>query len=174
MNNILANILRFIIVLLLQLMICSNIHLFGFATPAIYLLALLLLPLELPKSVQYIIAFATGFVVDLFAHTLGVNTAACLIMMFLRPYLVKMLNGRNTTEGVDRPVPGVKDFKWMFTYVLLLSFIHQFFFIMLEVSSFRHFGHTMLTILCDTLFTAFTLLCVIYIFFSPRKKISTL
>ena len=170
MNNILVNILRFIVLILLQLLICSNIHLFGFVTPALYLLALLLLPLELPKSVQYLIGFVTGFIIDLFAHTLGVNAAACLIVMFLRPYLVRLLNGRNTTEGVDRPVPGVKDAKWMFAYVLILSFVHQFFYVMLEVCSFRHFGHTILTVLADTLFTGFVLLCVLYIFFPIRKN----
>ena len=147
----------------------SNIHLFGFATPALYLLALLLLPLELPKSVQYLIGFATGFVVDLFAYTLGVNMAASLIVMFVRPYLVKLLNGRNTTEGVDRPIPGVKDTKWMFTYVIVLSFLHQFFVVMLEACSFRHFGYSLMAIVADSVFTAFVLLCVLYIFYPARK-----
>ena len=169
MNNVLSNILRFVIVLVLQVFICSNIHLFGFATPALYLLALLLLPLELPKSVQYLIGFAAGFVVDLFAYTLGVNMAASLIVMFVRPYLVKLLNGRNTTEGVDRPIPGVKDTKWMFTYVIVLSFLHQFFVVMLEACSFRHFGYSLMAIVADSVFTAFVLLCVLYIFYPARK-----
>ncbi len=169
MNNVIANILRFAIVLVLQVFLCSNIHLFGFASPAIYLLALLLLPLELPKSVQYLIGFATGFVVDLFAHTLGVNMAASVMLMFFRPILVRILNGRNTTEGVDRPIPGVKDTKWIFSYVILLSFLHQFCVIMLEASSFRHFGHSLLAIAGNTIFTSFVLLCVLYILYPARK-----
>ena len=139
MNNVLSNILRFIIVLLLQVFICSNIHLFGFATPALYLLALLLLPLELPKSVQYLIGFAAGFVVDMFTHTLGVNALACLVVMFVRPYLVKRLDSGKSTEGINRPVPGIKDTKWIFLYVILLSLIHQVLVIMLETSSFANF-----------------------------------
>lgn len=170
MNNILSNILRFVIVLLLQIFICNYIHLFGFLTPALYLLALLLLPLELPKSVQYLIGFAMGFVIDMFAHTMGVNALASTVVMFVRPYWVRFINGRNTTEGVDRPVPGVKDFKWMFFYVLMLSFIHQLLVVMIETFAFRNFGHTLLVILGSTIFTSFVLLCVLYIFYPVRSN----
>ena len=95
--------------------------------------------------------------------------AASLIVLFVRPYLVKLLNGRNTTEGVDRPIPGVKDTKWMFTYVIVLSFLHQFFVVMLEACSFRHFGYSLMAIVADSVFTAFVLLCVLYIFYPARK-----
>lgn len=169
MNTAISNILRFSIVIVLQIFVCSVIDLFGFVSPALYLLALLLLPLELPKSVQYIIGFCTGLLIDMFAHTLGVNAAASLVVMFVRPYIVRLLNGRNSVEGVDRPIPGVKDFKWILVYVLTLSFIHQFLVVMLETSSFHNFGHTMLSVLCYTTFTAFVLLCVEYIFFPVKR-----
>lgn len=170
MNNIISNILRFVVVIFLQIFVCNYINLFGFVTPALYLLALLLLPLELPKSVQYVIGFFTGLIIDMFTHTLGVNAAAGVIVMFVRPYVVRLLNGRGAVEGVDRPEPGIKDFKWIFTYVLLLSFLHQFMSVMLETSSFRNFGHTLLSILCNTAFTAFVILCVEYIFFPTKRN----
>lgn len=170
MNNIISNILRFVVVIFLQIFVCNYINLFGFVTPALYLLALLLLPLELPKSVQYVIGFFTGLIIDMFTHTLGVNAAAGVIVMFVRPYVVRLLNGRSAVEGVDRPEPGIKDFKWIFTYVLLLSFLHQFMSVMLETSSFRNFGHTLLSILCNTAFTAFVILCVEYIFFPTKRN----
>lgn len=170
MNNLISNILRFVIVLLLQVFICNYIHLFGFLTPAIYLLALLMLPLELPKSAQYLIGFAAGFVVDMFTHTLGVNTFACTTMMFVRLHWVRFINGHGSNESIDRPVPGVKDFKWMFLYVLMLSFVHQFLVVMFETCTFRNFGHTLLSILGNTCFTAFVLLCIIYIFYPSKKQ----
>ena len=170
MNNIISNILRFVVVIFLQIFVCNYINLFGFVPPALYLLALLLLPLELPMSVQYVIGFFTGLIIDMFTHTLGVNAAAGVIVMFVRPYVVRLLNGRSAVEGVDRPEPGIKDFKWIFTYVLLLSFLHQFMSVMLETSSFRNFGHTLLSILCNTAFTAFVILCVEYIFFPTKRN----
>ncbi len=154
----------------MQIFVCNSINLFGFATPALYLLALLLLPLELPKSVHYLIGFFSGLIIDMFTHTLGVNAAASVVLMFLRPYIVRLLNGRKTSEGIDRPVPGVKDFKWILIYVLSLSLIHQFLVVMLETSSFRNFGHTLLVVLCNTLFTAFVLVCVEYIFYPAKQN----
>ncbi len=170
MNNVFSNILRFAIVLILQVFVCNYIHFFGFITPALYLLALLLLPLELPKAIQYVIGFAAGFFVDLFTHTLGVNTAACVILMFVRPYWVKALNGRKTSEGVDHPIPGVKDFKWLLFYVLILILLHQTTAVLLEVSSFHNFGHTLLEIIGNTILSTFLILCVEYIFFPIKGK----
>ncbi len=170
MNNVFSNILRFLVVILLQIFVCSHINLFGFARPALYLFALLLLPFELPLSVQYLIGFLTGFVIDMFAHTLGVNSFACVLLMFVRPYLAKALNGGKSSEGIERPIPGVKDFKWLFAYALTLSALHQFLVIMLETSKFANFGHTMLVVLCNTVFTVFVLLCILYIFYPAQRK----
>lgn len=170
MSNVASNILRFIIVLLLQVFVCNYIHLFGFITPAIYLLALLLLPFEIPLSVQYLIGFCSGLFVDLFTHTLGVNAAACTILMFLRPFIVKALNGRRTNDSVERPIPGVKDFKWLAMFVGSLSFVHQFLVVMFETLSFRNFGHSIISILGNALMTAFVILCAEYIFYPIQGK----
>lgn len=170
MNNVISNILRFLLLIVLQVFVCNHINLFGFATPALYLLALLLLPIELPLSAQYFIGFITGLVVDMFTHTLGVNALACMVVMFVRPYLVKRLDSGKSTEGINRLVPGIKDTKWIFFYVILLSLIHQVLVTMLETSSFANFGHTSLVILCNTVFTSFLLLCCLYIFYPAKSK----
>jgi len=171
MNNIIANILRFLLLLVAQVAICQHINLFGYMSPALFLLALFLLPLELPLSLQYLIGFATGFVVDAFAHTFGVSSFSCTVMMFLRPYIVKMLNGANNVkfENIDRPVPGVKDFRWIFLYTLILTSIYEVSSVLLGTMTFKNFGHTLLVILGNTVFTVFVILCIEYIF-HPRDK----
>lgn len=171
MNNVIANTLRFLVLLLVQVIICQHISLFGYMTPALFLLALYLLPLELPLSLQYSIGFATGFVVDAFAHTLGVATFSCTLVMFLRPYIVRMLNGTNNMkfENIDRPVPGAKDFRWVFLYTLMLTSVYEVVSVLLETMTFKNFGHTLLVILGNTLFSVFVILCVEYIF-HPREK----
>lgn len=170
MNNVTSNILRFLIVLLLQVFICNYIHLFGFITPAIYLLALFLLPLELPKSVQYLIGFFSGLFVDMFTHTLGVNAAAATILMFIRPLFVKALNGRKTSESVEHLTPGAKDFKWLVMYVGVLTLVHQFLVVILETMKFSNFGHSLLSIAGNALLTTFVILCAEYIFHPVQRK----
>ena len=172
MNNVIANILRFFVLLLVQVAICQHISLFGYMTPALFLLALYLLPLEMPLSLQYVIGFATGFVTDAFAHTLGVSSFACTLLMFLRPYIVRMLNGANNVkfENIDRPVPGVKDFRWVFLYTLILTSIYEVVSVLLETMTFKNFGHTLLVIVGNTLFSVFVILCIEYIFHSRVKN----
>ncbi len=172
MNNVVANILRFFVLLLVQVAICQHISLFGYMTPALFLLALYLLPLEMPLSLQYVIGFATGFVTDAFAHTLGVSSFACTLLMFFRPYIVRMLNGANNVkfENIDRPVPGVKDFRWVFLYTLTLTSIYEVVAVLLETMTFKNFGHTLLVIVGNTLFSVFVILCIEYIFHSRVKN----
>jgi hypothetical protein len=163
--------LRFLVLLVIQVIICQRISLFGYMTPALFLLALYLLPLELPLSLQYIIGFATGFVVDAFAHTFGFSSFSCTLLMFLRPYIVRMLNGANNVkfENIDRPVPGVKDFRWIFLYTLILTSVYEIVSVLLGTMTFKNFGHTLLVIIGNTLFSVFVILCVEYIF-HPREK----
>ena len=59
-----------------QVAICQHICLFGYMKPSLFLLALFLLPMELPLSLQYLIGFLSGFVVDAFAHTFGYSSFA--------------------------------------------------------------------------------------------------
>jgi hypothetical protein len=161
-----------VILLIAQVAICQHICLFGYMTPAVFLLALFLLPLELPLSLQYLIGFASGFVVDAFAHTLGVSTFACTLMMFLRPYIVHWLNGNNNNafENIDRPVPGAKDFSWVFLYTLILTSIYEIAAVLLETMTFKNFMHTLLVILGNIVFTVFVILCIEYIFYSRTKN----
>lgn len=172
MNNIISNILRFLLLLVAQVAICQHVCLFGYTTPALFLLALFLLPLELPLSLQYLIGFATGFVVDAFAHTLGVSSFACTLVMFLRPYIVRMLNGSNNVkfENIDRPEPGVKDFRWILLYTLILTSIYEISAVLLETMTFKNFGHSLLVIFGNTVFTVLVILCIEYIFHSRTRN----
>lgn len=171
MNKVVANLLRFLIVIPLQIFICDRMLMFGFISPALYLLPLFLLPLELPLSIQYLIGFVTGLIMDMFSQTLGINALACTIFMVVRPYLANALNGHRKIEGEDKPAPGHKSFKWILLYVLLLSFLHQTMVILIEAFTFRNFIHTLLNIVGNTGFTVFIIICVEYIFMPAKKKI---
>ncbi len=172
MNNIISNVLRFLVLLIVQIVICQHVCLFGYMTPALFLLALFLLPLELPLSLQYFIGFATGFVVDAFAHTLGVSSFSCTLIMFLRPFIVRFLNGSNINrfENIDRPVPGVKDFRWILLYTFILTAIYQIVSVLLGTMTFKNFGHTLMVILGNTVFTVFVILCVEYVFYNKVRN----
>jgi len=170
MNKFIKNFSRFIILILLQVFVFNYVQWFGFLNPVVYLLFLILLPLETSKSGQYIIAFVTGFIVDAFLRTYGIQAFACVLMVFLRPHIILILNGFKPLETGVKPVPGVKDFQWILVYTLLLVFIHQLTVTALEVFQWNQWWRIIWSSAVNTLFTTFIILCVEYIFYEGKNR----
>ena len=170
MNKLTSNISRFFILILLQVFVFNYVQWFGFLNPVVYLLFLILLPLEIPKSVQYILAFVTGLIVDAFLSTYGIQAFACVLMVFFRPYIILILNGLKPLEAGVKPVPGVKDFGWILVYTLLLVFVQQLTVTILETFQWVDWWRILWTSVVNTLFTTFIILCVEYIFYAGKGK----
>lgn len=169
MNNVISNLFRFFIFLSLQLLIFNNIKFLGYINPQVYIIFLLLLPIEMKKWIQYVIAFLTGFLVDMFFQTHGIHALSCLIIIFLRPYLVLLLNGFRPIDGVFKPIPGAKDFKWIVLYVAGMAFVHQLLVTMIETFNMKEFFHIMWVTLLNTFFTTVLIVCIEYLFYTDKK-----
>lgn len=170
MNKISGQIVRFVVMLLVQVLIFNHVRLLGFLNPNVYLFALFLLPLEMPRSAQYAVAFATGFVVDAFQMTYGIHASACMCFILLRPYLLYALNVNKKRNETEIPVPGKKDFRWLLMYTFLMVLAHQIFVSILEVFSFSNFIYTQIVIVFNALFTTLLVLCIEYIFIPVKKQ----
>lgn len=168
-NEVVRQFVRFFALLLVQILICNNVYVMGFINPDIYIMALLLLPMTMPKSAQYGIAFATGFIVDIFDITFGIHAMASLLLIALRPWAIKLfsINKKKTDEAA--PSPKNRDFKWLLWYTMFIVLIHQFIVCMLETWSFNRFGITLLSIAVNTGITSLLILCIEYIFI-PKKS----
>jgi len=171
MNKFINNLSRFFILVLLQVFVFNYVQWFEFLNPFIYLLFLILLPLEIPKSFQYIIAFVTGFVVDAFFNTYGIHAFACVLLMFLRPNFILILNGFKPLEPGVKPVPGIKNFNWILVYTLFLVFVHQMTVTFLEIFQWAQWWRIIWTSAVNTCFTTFIILCIEYIFYSEKKSL---
>jgi len=170
MNKIASNVSRFFILILLQVFVFNYVQWFGFLNPEVYILFLILLPLEVPKSVQYVLAFIIGFIVDVFLSTYGIQAFACVLMVFLRPYIILILNGLKPLEVGVKPIPNVKDFNWILVYTLLLVFVQQITVTILETFQWIDWWRILWTSVVNTLFTTFIILCVEYIFYAGKGR----
>lgn len=121
MNNIaLVNIIRFIVLILVQVLILKNIDLGTYAyyfKVLIYPLALLMLPLRLPAWVTLLLAFATGLVVDMFYDSAGMHAGACVAMMFFRPLFVNILEPRGGYDNNPSPNRTKLGTPWFLQYI---------------------------------------------------------
>lgn len=169
MNNVISIFFRFIIFLGLQILLFNNIRFIGFINPQIYLITLLLLPLEMKKWMQYIIAFATGFVIDMFTNVYGIHSLASLLIIFVRPYFVFFINGFKPNDGVFKPLPGIKDFNWILIYTTGMCFLHQVLVSFLETFNMSQFFYTLWVAIVNTFFTVILILCVEYLFYNEKK-----
>ena len=171
MNNIVyRNIFRFILLLLLQIYVLNNIELFGYLNPYVYVLFILLLPLETPRFLLLIAAFFMGLSIDFFLNTIGINIAACVLIAYLRPGLIRVLSQKSESD------PGIKigirdlGFRWFFTYTTVLVIIHHLTLFYLEIFRFNEFFDTLKRALLSSFFTIFIIIIGQYLFYRPKKN----
>lgn len=131
---LITNILRFVGLVLFQVLILKNIDIYRYINIYIYPLFILLLPFGSPRWGQLLAAFAIGFTVGLFYDNPGEHAAVCTFIAFIRPFILDVLEprgGYNTNHGLTKHHYG---FSWAFQYAsftlvlfLLLLFILETF-----------------------------------------------
>lgn len=152
MNIWVENILRYIVLLFLQILLLNNIELLSVCSPCLYVLFLIALPPTLPRWVELLIGFAAGLVLDIFCNTLGVQTAACTLVAYLRPLMIKnmvMDNERLTTT------PNSASIGWV-TYlqlVVILVLVHHGVMFSLIAFSFHNWWLTLLQTIVSSIVT---------------------
>jgi rod shape-determining protein MreD len=163
-NSVLRFGLIFILLILFQLLLFNNIQFSGYVNPYIYILFILLLPVEIPAWLMLIISFSTGLIIDLFSGTPGMHSSATLMAGFFRPSILRVIAPRDGYEaGSSSPSMLVYGFRWFLSYTLLIVLIHHTTLFYLEVFRFSEFFRTMLRVILSSLFTiAFILLIEYY------------
>ena len=165
-NSLILNTLRFIGLLLLQVLVIDNIRLGYYIHPCIYVLFIFLLPFNIQKWQLLLLGFFSGLAVDLFNGTPGLNAAATVLLAFVRPYVINSMTRRKDINMNDEPSLNNMGFSWFFVYSLILLIIHNFALFMFEAFSFKLLG----TILIQTLLSVFSSLMLIFIILLLFKK----
>ncbi|MDP3463198.1 MAG: rod shape-determining protein MreD [Bacteroidales bacterium] len=169
MSSYLIHAVRFIALILFQVLIINNIRIGGYVNPFVYVLFILLLPFNIKPWVLLMLGFVTGFTIDIFSLTPGLHTGATVLLAYMRPVIIRLTIGPRDPEGTLNP--GLHDLgaRWFFTYSVLLVTLHHFALFLLEVFSFYHFGDIVLRTLYSVVFTEI-LIMVLLLLFSKGKK----
>lgn len=141
-----------LVLLVVQVLVFNHIHLFGYATPVIYVYILCLQPLDTPRYSWLLWGFFTGVVADMFSGTPGVGAASMTLTAMCAPVLLRLMVPKDSVEDM---VPGYYTLgSWKFVwYVSLLVLLQQAAFIVLEVFSFFDFPDMLYTYLGSSLLT---------------------
>jgi rod shape-determining protein MreD len=90
-------IVRLLVVVLLQVLLFDHLQIAGWGLPLVYVLFLMNLPIQIPRWAEMLIGAMVGLVFDLWNSSLGVNMAACIAFSFLRPVLLA-----NMVQDIER------------------------------------------------------------------------
>ena len=162
-NRIFRYALIFVLLLLLQLFLFNNIQFSGYVNPYVYILFILLLPVEIPAWLLLIISFFTGLIIDLMTGTPGMHTSATVLAGFARPYVLRLISPREGYETGSGPSMFVYGFKWFLLYTIFIVLIHHFLLFYLEVFRLSDFFNTFLRVLLSSLFSVIFILLLEYI-----------
>ena len=162
-NSIIRYSIIFIVVILLQVLLFNNIQFSGYVNPYIYIIFILLLPVEIQEWILLILAFFTGLTVDIFSGTIGMHAGATVFAGFVRPYILRIISPRDGYEPGAYPSMQIYGFRWFLIYSALVIVVHHLVLFYLEVFRFADFFRTFLRVLLSSIFTiSFILLAEYY------------
>lgn len=169
---IIFNVIRLVLLVVLQVALFKNIGYYNIASPFPYVLFILLLPLGIPNFALYVIAFLTGLTIDAFYDTIGVHAAACVALAYFRIFFLSITLEADERSSFQTPNWGNMKFKWYSTYILLAVLVQHFVLFFLEVFSFQHITQTIVGALLSTAFTIIIIFVISLVTYSGKNKLS--
>lgn len=167
---IINNSLRFIFLILLQILISNYVYLGGYVIPFVYLLAVLMLPTNYGKISLLLTAFFAGLMVDMFCNIPGFHAFACTMMAFSRILIGdRILTQNDSEEVIEEPSIGEVPFQTFSVYALLMSLVYSITYGMLEAFSFGNFWMTLLSMAINTI-VAWAIILLSQFFVAHSKK----
>jgi len=163
-NILYRNIIRFLILIFLQIFIFNNITVSSLGViPFVYIIIIILLPFETPNWLLIIVAFFLGLFVDIFSDTMGLNASATVLIAFVRPWVLNSLSPRDGYETLTFPRVYYQGLTWFLKYASILIVIHQIVYYFLEAFGFSNLGFTFMKIIFGSFITIFIITLSQYI-----------
>jgi len=155
----------FVVFLLVQVVMLRHVHLFGVATPLLYVYFVLQFPRHLPKWGTLLWAFVLGLLVDIFSNTPGVAAASLTLIAALQPYYLGLFVSQDAPEDLRPALKTLGTLKYSY-YSVPLVLLYCLVFFSLEQFSFFHIFHWLMCVVGSAVVT----LLLIYTFELAKRK----
>lgn len=129
--NTVRNIIFFVILLVAQMLVLNHIHLFGYATPLLYVYFALTLRRGTPRWAVLLWCFAMGLAVDIFSSTPGVASASMTFVGLIQPYVLTLFAPRDSADDL-RPSPLTLGVSKYVNYMIIIVLLYTLSFFSLE------------------------------------------
>lgn len=166
--NVRELILNFVFLMLIQLPLVYRITLFNKAFGFFYVGFILLLPTRLSRSYLMLIGFFSGLLVDVFTNTPGIHASACVFVMFVRNFWLKVIND-DWQEIMNLNVVSLKKSGFV-GYLFPLIFVHHAILFIVENGGLQHFGSLFTTIFFSAIFSFIIIFAINFLLNSNKRK----
>lgn len=163
--------LRFVLFLLVQAMVLSNLPpLHQFVTVYLYFLFIIWLPFSTGRVSLLVIGFLLGLFLDFFTKTPGLHASAALLVAYLRPFLINLMVPKDTRElAIGSPSIESMGATSYILFISLLTFFHHGWLVFLEWMTFGNFVFFIGKVFFSTLLSLFLIL-ITELIFRPAKS----
>lgn len=167
---ILISLVRFVLLIFLQVFLLKNIALYDLSIPYLYILFILLLPFEIPNVLLFILSFAVGLTIDMFYDTPGLHAAACTVLALVRVLFISITVQKDGFDNEPEPTLSIMGFRWFFFYASVLTLVHHFVLFNLEVFRINEFEYTLIRWVSSSIFTVFLMIVSGLLFFRRKQR----
>ncbi len=165
-RGIFLNIVRFVLLVLVQILVFNRLNFFGYINPMVYIMFLYWYPIKQNRALFIGVCFLLGLSIDLFSDTMAMHTAATTTIAYFRSTVMRFVFGINY-EFQSFKLSNTTRVQ-QFTFLALLILVHHMVFFSLEIFS---FSNVMLIVKKVLSFgVASLILCLLFIsLFSSNK-----
>lgn len=170
-SSIIIRAIGFIIYALLQVILFRNLILFDKAFCFIYIGYLLLLPIDMNRMLQMLIGFMMGLFIDIFYDTLGIHAAASVLLMYVRPYWLNVVYGKDQNDNLSTPVLRNMGWQNFSVYILPLILLHHAALFYVEAGGLHMFFFTMVKTIMSAMLTYIMIVIFQFLFYPKHRTI---
>jgi rod shape-determining protein MreD len=124
-NSILRFGLIFILFVLAQVLLFNNIQFSGYVNPYVYIMFILLLPIEIPAALTLLLSFVIGISIDFYSGSAGMHAFASTFAGFVRPFVLRSISPHDGYNPRAQPSMFNYGFRWFLLYAVLIVFVHH-------------------------------------------------
>ena len=130
----------------------------------LYPLFLLRFPIGGQRYIQLLVAFALGLSVDFFYDSPGINAAASVFTMYIRPLVLKSLEPREGYNINASPSISQYGISWIVRYASVLLLIHLFIFFSIDAFTYFYIADIILKTLSSFIISIVFVIMTLFIF----------
>ena len=161
-NETLVNIVRFVVLVLVQVLILNQVNFLGYINPYLYPLFILVFPLTGSKNSLIFLSFILGLTIDMFGDSGGIHAAASVFIAWIRPVVLKYSFGvsyqLNTLKISTAPLSK------QIVYIISMVLFHHLVLFSMEIFNVNQILLVLKSTLFSGIFSVILMVCSILLF----------